>query len=242
MLSVTDSPDQPTVVFVPHFAGNRQTLHRHIKMVEDLGYRTVCLELQYNDLRFLRKPPFAKTGEFGFGAVWVEQVLELLHSTSGPKILYSLSMPSNSAAIALSTFLEADASVQAWICDGGPFLQIGHCVNNLFRFSFRMSRPKALLTAAASLVWYGPFFESRIKRALTALPVDFPVLSLRGAQDPLVPPMAIDLFFSNAPHLALDREVFPTGGHLDLLKNFADQYRSKVHSFLRTVAMAPNGK
>ncbi|MDZ4084949.1 MAG: alpha/beta hydrolase [Bdellovibrionales bacterium] len=221
-----------TVIFVHQFGGNRMTLNRSIQLVHKLGYDAVWFPLLYNKVEFHVTPPLTADHIGGFGRVWTNQVARVLKSVDGPKILYTHSMPSNSAMVALS---ENPQNIHAWICDGGPFLNIFECVNKLFRHHFKMHRPAAFALTAASMLWYGPTFQRKLPTHLAKLPEGLPVLSLRGEKDILVSPEAIDLFFRHAPQIALSCKSFPEGGHLDLLKRFEAEYEETVSSFLDSV-------
>lgn len=220
---------RPTVIFVHQFGGSRITLNRSIRLVHRLGLDAVWFPLLYNEVEFHFAPPITADSTLGFGRVWTNQIARVIKSIPGPKILFTHSMPSNSAMVAIS---ENSNEVQAWICDGGPFLKIFECVDKLFRHHFKMHRPAAMALTAASMVWYGPRFQKQLPQYLSRLPKNFPVLSLRGEKDPLVSPEAIDAFFDLAPQIDLVKKSFPEGGHLDLLKRFEAEYTDAVSTFL----------
>jgi pimeloyl-ACP methyl ester carboxylesterase len=221
----------PTIIFVHQFGGNRITLNRSIQLVHKLGFDAVWFPLLYNKVEFHLAPPMTAEHITGFGRVWTNQIARVLKNIAGPKILYTHSMPSNSAMVALS---ENPKDIHAWICDGGPFLKIFECVNKLFQHHFKMNRPSAFGLTAASMLWYGPTFQRELPWHLARLPNGFPVLSFRGEKDVLVSPQAIDLFFQHAPQIDLSCKSFSEGGHLDLLKRFESDYEASVASFLAT--------
>jgi len=222
---------RPTVIFVHQFGGNRLTLGRSIQLVHRLGLDAVWFPLLYNKVELHAFTPAAANG-WGFGQVWANQVARVLKSVRGPKILFTQSMPSNSAMTALS---ENPDEVLGWICDGGPFLRIFECVNNLYRKHFHMNAPSAYALTACSLVWYGRDFRRNLPQKLRQLPDQFPVLSLRGEKDHLVSPEAIDDFFRAGTQLRLTKKSFAEGGHLDLLKRFEAEYEESVRNFLKAV-------
>jgi pimeloyl-ACP methyl ester carboxylesterase len=222
----------PTVIFVHQFGGNRITLNRSIKLVHKIGFNAVWFPLLYNKLELHLVPPMTSEKINGFGRVWTNQIARVLKSVGGPKILFTHSMPSNSAMVALA---ENPHGVQAWICDGGPFLNIFECVNRLFRHHFSMHRPAAFAYTAGALLWYGPKFQRDLPRHLAKLPDGLPVLSLRGEKDVLVSPEDIDLFFEHAPQIDLVRKSFSEGGHLDSLKRFEPEYEEAVSSFWKSI-------
>jgi pimeloyl-ACP methyl ester carboxylesterase len=222
---------RPTVIFVHHFGGNRLSLERGIRLVHRLGLDAVWFPLLYNSVELHILPPAASNG-WGFGRVWTNQVVRVLRSVQGPKILFTLSMPSNSAMVALA---ENPQDVICWICDGGPFQRIFECVSNLFIKHFNMKAPAAYLMTAVSLLWYGRDFQRSLPEKLFSLPTGFPVLSLRGEKDHLVSPEAIDDFFATGTQLRLIKKSFAEGGHLDLLKRFPREYEDSLREFLNSV-------
>lgn len=222
---------RPTVIIVHHFGGNRLSLERSIQLVHRLGLDAVWFPLLYNSVELHVLPPAASDG-WGFGRVWTNQVVRVLKSVQGPKILFTRSMPSNSALVALA---ENPQDVICWICDGGPFLRIFECVNNLFIKHFNMKAPAAYLMTAVSLIWYGRDFQRSLPKKLHSLPTGFPVLSMRGEKDHLVSPQAIDDFFAAGTQLRLEKKSFAEGGHLDLLKRFPQEYEDSLREFLNSV-------
>lgn len=222
---------RPTVIFVHQFGGNRLTLGRSIHLVHRLGLDAVWFPLLYNSVELHALPPMSADG-WGFGRVWTNQAARVLKSVHGPKILFTHSMPSNSAMVAIA---ENSNDVAAWICDGGPFLRVFECVNNLYRKHFHMNALAAYTMTTGSLFWYGNDFRKSLPAKLLELPDQFPVLSLRGEKDPLVSPAAIDDFFQVGKQLRLTKRSFADGGHLDLLKRFESEYEASVRNFLKAV-------
>lgn len=221
-----------TIVFVHHFGGSKRTVLRHVKMAMDLGYDTVRFPLVYNTVLPAQKLPITADLKFGARHVWAGQVEEILNSIPGKKIVYSFSMPSNGAMEAIAKRRAKD--VVAWVCDGGPFLQIFKCSWNLFEHQYKVeSRLVRGLYTSFSYFIFGKGIDEETPKLLSQFPDGFPVLSIRGAKDPLVPMDAIDDVFKSGAKLDLEQLVISGGGHLDGLKNFPDEYRPTVERFLK---------
>jgi len=221
-----------TVVFVHHFAGSTRNVLRHVKMANDLGFDTVRFPLLFNKVLPGEQLPITADLKFGARHVWAGQLESVLNSIPGRKIVYSFSMPSNGALEAIAKRRAKD--VAAWVCDGGPFLQIFKCSWNLFEHQFRVQSKliRGLYTSFSYFI-FGRGLEQDVPKFLSQLPDGFPILSIRGAKDPLVPEDAIDDVFKSSTKLALEILVIPNGMHLDGLKNHDDDYRPKVSRFLK---------
>jgi hypothetical protein len=224
-----------TVVFVHHFGGSTRSLRRHGSLVNDLGFDAVVFNLMFSHLNPNRHLPITAYLKFGARHVWTEQIEAILNAVPGKKILYSFSMPSNSALAAIAHRGAED--VVAWVADGGPFLQLPLCVWNLYAHQYQIkSRVLRGGLTAASLVFYGAGFESEVPALLRSLPIGFPILSIRGLADPLVPSEAIDDVLLHRTDLGLQSLTFAEGVHLDGLKNFTAEYSEKVRYFLESAA------
>lgn len=222
-----------TIVFVHHFGGSTQNVLRHAKMAMELGYDTVRFPLVYNTILPAQKLPITADLKFGARHVWAGQVEAMLNAIPGKKIVYSFSMPSNGALEAIAKRRAKD--VAAWVCDGGPFLQIFKCSWNLFEHEFKVrSRLLRGLYTSFSYFIFGHGIDEETPKLLAMFPDGFPVLSIRGAKDPLVPEDAIDDVFRSATRLEVQELSVPDGEHLDGLKNHADAYRPVVERFLKT--------
>lgn len=220
-----------TILFVHHFGGSPKNMHRHVALVNELGFDAVTFQLLINDF-IPKQVPI--TGELRVGArhIWAEQVENMLNHIPGRKIVYSFSMPSLGALRAIGRRRAND--VTAWVCDGGPFLDLIKCVWNLLEHEVKVENK--IVRSLASVYGYAMFgmgAERQVEKAAAALPRMFPVLSIRGEKDPLVPVSAIEEVFKHAPQIELVRAHLENGKHLDGLKNFPQEYRSFIEPFLR---------
>jgi pimeloyl-ACP methyl ester carboxylesterase len=220
-----------TVVFVHHFGGTKKSLARHVSAVNKLGFDAVVFNLIFGDTKPKDCLPITADLKFGTRHVWAEQIEAILNSVPGRKIVFSFSMPSASALAAIAHRSAKD--VAAWVCDGGPFLDLPRCVWNLYKHEYEVKSDlvRGVFTGL-SLVLFGLGFEREVKGLLQALPAGFPVLSIRGWSDPLVAPAAIDHVFEQQTHLDLEMLSFGDGRHLDGLKRFPEQYMARLEKFL----------
>jgi pimeloyl-ACP methyl ester carboxylesterase len=222
-----------TVVFVHQWGGRRSQLRPHMNFVAELGFRSFTFNQSFHSVDRVRlEPGLLPEAIKGLRHVWAHEIQEVLDQIEGRKILYSFSLPSGAALVALGRRKARD--VTAWICDGGPFLHLHRCYWNYFTHQTPLKNP--LLKEAAVLGSHFLFgawnFKKDLRQAFAALPPEFPVLSIRGWQDPLVPVSAIEEVFELAKHKP---EVLslPEGHHIDGLKNCPEEYKSRVGRFLR---------
>ncbi len=224
-----------TVVFVHHFGGSQRTVLRHIKLVNTLGFDAVRFNLSFNELKLGAALPIASNLRFGASHVWVDQIEAILNALPGRKILYSFSMPSIGALGAIAHRKAYD--IDGWVCDGGPFLQLLRCTWNLLSQEYNVANPiLRLFYSGLAYFMFGGGTELAVPLWMQSLPAKFPVLSIRGEKDPLVPISAIEDVFAFGPQIELQRLSLTDGGHLDGLKKFPDVYDPTVRAFLTRVS------
>lgn len=223
---------EETVVMVPFFGGTRDQLRRHIEWLNETGYDVVAFDLKFE----LRNLPLSVTQKkLGLKYAWSDVIEGVLTSVGGPQLVFSFSSPSSSALIAVERLIQRRASnVKAIVFDGGPFKNVLSCNWNYMKFEtklpFAFQLPVAVLATAA----WGLDHNQTLERSLKSLPEGFPILSIRGWNDPLVPPRAIDAAFETSKHLDLSILALPEGGHLNGLRNFPEEYKPRVEKFLRS--------
>ena len=220
-----------TIVFVHHFGGNKRSLLRHIKLVNEFGFDAVAFSLLFAHKMPFRMLPISADLKFGIRYIWTEQVESILNSLPGRKIIYSFSMPSNSAVEAISRRQAED--INALVCDGGPFLELIRCTWNLYEVEYGIDNIwlRGLYTGL-SLFAIGLGLPLALSGIFAKFPRGFPILSIRGGHDPLVPMSAIDEFFSHAQGCEIEKVVFEEAGHLDSIKKQAKDYAQTVRTFL----------
>jgi hypothetical protein len=222
---------EETIVFVPFFFGKKEHMKRHSDFVNELGYDAAVFTLSVNKKFILKRIPYDHELGWGLKHVWTREISEVLDKIPGNKILFTFSNPTSSALEAAR--IRGHKDIKALICDGGPFYDLLKCNWNYFTYEYPIkSFPKKLIANIIARGIWTHQHEAEIYRDLSALPPKFPVLSIRGWKDPLVPPSAIEKAFRAHHHLDLDVLNLPEGRHLDGLKNYTDIYRPKVLEFL----------
>lgn len=221
---------QETLVIVPFFKAPKQALKRHINFFNSLGYdiATFTLINSFQEVQFL---PFSSNAKFGLKHVWADQVEYVLNLSNGPKIVYAFSNPSAGAVEAIARRGAND--IKALICDSGPSASILPTAWNYYTEQEPISflPIKAALSIITTCA-INPFHNSDINKDLKKFPKQFPILSIRGWDDKLIPVKLIDQVFEPHTHLNWKKLTFPEGGHLDGLKKFPQQYKPAVEDFL----------
>ena len=199
-----------------------------------LGFDAVRFDLAFNSLKIGQQLPITSNLKFGASHVWIDQIESILNALPGRKILYSFSMPSLGALGAMAHRKGSD--IAGWVCDGGPFLQLLRCTWNLLGREYNVENPflRALYSGAAYLL-FGTGTELAVPLWGAALPAKFPILSIRGEKDPLVPISAIEDVFAFIPQAELQRLSLHDGEHLDGLKKFPEIYEPTVRAFLTRI-------
>lgn len=200
-------------------------------MVLKLGYDCFSFNLSHQELPSTKGP----LPDFGPDRVelWANELRLSLDQLAGDKIIYSFSFPSNAVPALLSRGSHSD--VKAWICDGGPFLDMFMCQWNLFTYGFPVPNPlkRFTLTLLSYLVMRGPLFASQVTRWLGAMDTNLPILSLRGDVDRVVPMKSIAKYFATNPDLNLTSIALKDVGHLDGLKHAPEFYKAQIVRFLQ---------
>ncbi len=224
---------QETVLLVPFFGARKVSLKKHALFLNHLGFDIVLFDMIPVRMDF-SMPMVSFTGKIGMKHVWADQIEKLLNLIPGKKIVFSFSNPSGSAVEALARRKAYD--VTAFICDGGPSGNLFQSMVNYYTFEEPVSfPPKKIAKAALMALLWTPHPQS-IHNDLNSFPKDFPVMSVQGWKDKLIPPSHIDLVFS--PHAQLDFEKLslPQAGHLNGLRDFKDIYEARVSHFIKRFA------
>jgi pimeloyl-ACP methyl ester carboxylesterase len=228
-----------TIIFVPFFGGTKLQLQRHIQFVNALGFDAVAFEFSYDDRFLFKRPPLStRAGKLGLKHQWADEVEDILNSVLGAKIIYAFSNPSSSAIEALVRRPQRYGKTQncrdvrALICDSGPFVHLLSCSFRLMKYDRHVLLPIRLPAAALSALLWAPDHEASLHRDLSELPPKFPILSIRGWKDKLVPIKAIEDAFVGHDQLQLEVLGLPEAGHLEGLKAFPEEYKPRVERFL----------
>jgi pimeloyl-ACP methyl ester carboxylesterase len=229
---------EETIFFVHFYGGNKKALQRHIKWVNSLGYDAFAFNLEGRS--WLLDIPVTSGLHLGWKHYYADQIEALLNEIPGQKIMYAFSNPSAAAIEALARRHCAD--IRALVCDSGPSGHFVTSVANLIKQEKKYPWIPTLALAAVSSFFWDPPFENNIHRDLENLPQNFPILSIRGWKDPLIPPDHIDAVFDPHPGLEWRKLALPEAGHLNGLRDFPQEYQPPVEKFLNSFSTALNDK
>lgn len=222
---------EETIFFVHFFQASKKALLRHIKWVNAEGFDAFAFDLEKFDLM---NPPINSNLDIGLKYRYTDQIEYLLNELPGNKIVYSFSNPSAAAIEALSRRKCAD--IKGLICDSGPTAKLIHSVYNLCLIEKNYSTPRALaMSGFMSLLWDRKL-HGGLRQELEKFPENFPILSIRGWKDPLIPPEHIDAIFEPHDHLDWRKLALPEAGHLNGLRDFPKEYKLGVKNFLDFIA------
>jgi len=168
-------------------------------------------------------------GQFGLKHLYADMIRFYVDQIPGEKILFSFSNPSAAAIeILAEKFQKNEAqSFKGLICDSGPSLAFVRSAWNLAI----MSQRNPYLFASFSAFWSWKLHRD-LPGQLATFPKDFPILSIRGTQDLIIPPWHIERVFENSGLPNVSTFELPEAGHLDGLKRFTDSYRKTLSQWL----------
>lgn len=223
-----------TVLLVPFFEGKIPALRRHVEFLNELGFDCVAFEL-HDQIALDGRNIFSSDFSFGMKHVWSDQIERMLNEIPGKKIVFSFSNPSASAIEAIARRHAQD--VTCLVCDSGPSGDFVKSLVNFFTYykPLKTSPLRLLASATVSFLWH-PKFSATIQDDLAQLPEGFRILSIRGWKDKLITPDMIDKVFEPHPHLYWQKLSLPQAGHLNGLKDFAEDYSPAVSEFLFSTA------
>lgn len=225
---------QETLLFVPFYGGKKPQIRRHIELANELGFDAVDVEMDTSLLGFPNRVISSQKG-IGYKHVWADQVEQLLNEIPGKKIVFAFSNPSSGAIEAIARRRATD--ITALICDGGPTARYW---DSLVKY-YTTETPLPVLPARwAVATLLTPLWalnaRGTLAQDLAQFPQGFPVLSIRGWKDHLIPPKHIDEVFEPHGNLNWRKLSLPEGGHLNGLRDFPDDYIPPVRDFLSEVA------
>tara|TARA_B100001248_G_scaffold261706_1_gene253759 strand:+ start:647 stop:1408 length:762 start_codon:yes stop_codon:yes gene_type:complete len=226
---------EEVIVFVHFFDGSPKLLQRHIDLVNQLGFDAYAYQVAFHlkERRLHDFLPKANLKRLGLKNFWSKDLQHILDQIPGKKILYAFSNP---ASAAFEVAKNKNNQVCAVVCDSGPFFDLLRCSRNLIKDYFDVKNPLLNIPGAiAGTIALAPLHENYLNADLAALPKDFPVLSIRGWKDNLVPAKSIEKVFEKHQHLDLEVLNLPEAGHLNGLKDFPDVYKPVVENFLLKV-------
>ena len=228
----TEKKYKETVVFVHHMYGNHKTTWRHYRLLNDMGYDCITFDLVMgSQLKGSAKHPYLKYLYRGVFYLWSKQIRSILDEIEGDKIIYAFSGPALSAFWAAGTRTD----IKKFICDGGPFKRIWRNTRNFFYHELGIKNPtlnKISSFFGVSIWGIGPL--EKLDRVLKRWNTDIPILSIRGIKDNIVHIDSMREVFTPHEHLKLTVVEFPEGKHLDGLREFYEEYKSRLIDFLHS--------
>ncbi len=231
---------QETVLIIPFYGGQKQQVQRHIDMFNELGFNVVTYDQTFSSLNFLPQVMSSSQG-LGFKHVWADQIEGLLNAVGGNKIVFAMSNPSSGAIEAIGRRHATD--IKGLIVDGGPTARFfKSIVNYLVTEEPLPTKILRFAVAGMTTALWTPDFSKTLARDLKRFPKDFPILSIRGWKDHLIPPNHIDMVFEPHPHLQWQKLSLPEADHLNGLRDFPEDYRPAVQTFIEHIAATLEAK
>lgn len=222
-----------TVLFVPFYGGQITQIHRHIDLVNDLGFNAVAYN-QPMGYHLMQQFMSARQG-IGFKHVWADQVEALLNQIQGRKIVFAMSNPASGAIEAIARRRAID--VTGMVCEGGPTAKFFEsAVKYLTTEEPVPTKALRYAMATVSTTLWSPNFRRTLHEDLERFPKGFPILSIRGWKDHLIPPHHIDMVFEPHAQLAWQKLSLPEADHLTGLRDFKEEYVPAVQRFLEEIA------
>jgi pimeloyl-ACP methyl ester carboxylesterase len=226
------SANYPLIVFTHHFGGHERQLWRHVELVTKLGFDAVTFNFSWHG------PEPRYSWPFGLHHIWAGEIESVLNQfPDRKKIIYSFSGPGASALECIARRVESrEFDIAGLIADSGPFADPWYCTRKLIQQHLGY---KKKWLVEAKLTWmmlrWGLKHERNLHdymKKIRTYSRDLPILSIRGALDPLVPPKQIDAVFAGAHFSSLTVETFEKSGHLNAIKTEPKKYRDVVGKFL----------
>jgi pimeloyl-ACP methyl ester carboxylesterase len=219
-------PGSPTIVFVHFFGGHQRVLKRHITLVNDLGFDAFAFNMP--EFAGLRLSLFFRE-RFGLKHLYTHMIEFFLNQIEGQKILFAFSNPSAAAIEAIyDRQRNQRQDVVGLVCDSGPSLAF---IRSAWNLAIRV-KGEYLLLGLFAFFWSFRLHRE-IRYQLRRFPKNFPILSIRGEEDHIIPPWHIELVFKKLESY-INVEVFnvPGAGHLDALKKFPEEYAARLSFWL----------
>lgn len=206
-------------------------MRRHVEFVNSIGFDALTFNLSFHEKTWLKKIPISRNRKFGMRHIWGDEIEDVLNAAPGSKIIFAFSNP---AAAAIDAIVRRNTrDIKALVTDSGPFAKMVRCSWNLLTHEYTVKNPLLRVPATALLsTFWGIDHTKCLHEDIANLPKNFPILSIRGWEDPLVPVSAIDEAYRDVQHLRYETLALPKAGHLNGLKDFSEDYKPKVKAFL----------
>jgi pimeloyl-ACP methyl ester carboxylesterase len=225
---------EETIIFVHFFDGSQRLIRKHIELVNELGFDAYAYDVTFHLRRRSLRSLLPRDKRIGLKNFWTDDVEYVLDQVPGPKIIFAFSNPASAAIEATARrFRQGITDVRGIICDSGPFVELVSSAFNLARIHMGLKNP--LLNIPVGLAFsvaLSPNHANNLHEDLEIFPADFPILSIRGWQDKLVPIRTIEKVFEPHSQLDVSSLVLPEAGHIKGLKDFPELYKPAVEKFL----------
>lgn len=222
-----------TVFFVHFYDGSKRNLLRHIRLVNELGFDAFAFNLEGTHKNTWNLKLVSPLHKFGMKHMYASQIESLLNLVAGQKIIFSFSNPSASAIEAIARRHCSD--IKALVCDSGPSDEFVFSAYQLFAHQYHKGfAARLIMTPLMSLGW-SPRLHKDIHEDLQNFPQGFPVLSIAGGKDPLIPPAHLENVFKPHTQLYWKSCILPEAGHLNGLRDFKNDYANHLNPFLCSV-------
>ncbi len=224
------------ILFVHFFDGSPLLIKRHIDYVNGLGYDAYAYQVGFHLAKRNPLDLFKSNMRLGLKSLWTKDVTAALDQISGKKIIFAFSNPASAAIEAMAKrFKNNNRDVVTIICDSGPFVDMLKCSYNLGKHYYKIKNPLLNIPASIAMTTIlSPFHAKYLHSDLDAFPKNYPILSIRGWKDDLVPVKSIEDVFKPHHQIDLQSLVLPEAGHLNGLKDFGDKYKPVVKGFLES--------
>lgn len=232
LFEATNKKFEEIIFFVHFYEGSKALLKKHIEFVNDLGFDALAFNLI--EFKNFITNPISRKKFLGIKHVYADQIESLLNSTSRKKIIFAFSNPCASAIEAM--YYRNCTDIKGLICDSGPSDKL---LSSFFRLFYKYKQNGIFTSISKTILcplFWSQFLHNDINKHLNSFPPGFPILSIRGWKDELIPPDQIDQVFEGHPQLSWRKLSLPMAGHLNGLKDFTEPYTAGVEKFLKEIA------
>jgi len=225
--------------FVHFYMGHKKSLRRHIELVNSLGFDAFAFNLKggnINPMDLIKKiklpdSPISSKGALGIKNIYADQIEHMLNEISGDKIVFAFSNLGISTIQALAQ--RSCSDIKALICDSGPSNRLVESALNLAKVQFGISNTLLRYSFLPLFIaFWDPYLHQQAHDHLKQFPQGFPLLSIRGWKDQLIPANSIDEVFDRHEHLLWEKVSLPEAEHLKGLKDFPKEYTQGLNQFL----------
>jgi pimeloyl-ACP methyl ester carboxylesterase len=169
-------------------------------------------------------------GRFGLKHLYAHMLSFYLDQLPAPKIVFAFSNPSAAAIeVIYDRSKEKRFDVVGLVCDSGPSAAF---VRSAWNLAIKVQNRQYKLMGLFAFFWSFRL-HNEIRFQLKRFPKGFPILSIRGMKDPIIPPWHIEKAFKNLDRFVnVETKEFPEAGHLDACKTDPETYKEYLKTWL----------